>query len=42
MDEAGTSLVGSYADTLVKTQEGWRFAERRGSLDFRAQGMKRV
>lgn len=27
-------LVGSYADRLVKTPEGWRFAERRGSLDF--------
>lgn len=29
-------LIGSYNDTLVKTAEGWRFAERRGSLDFRA------
>lgn len=29
-------LVGSYADVLVKTAGGWRFAERRGSLDFRA------
>ncbi len=27
-------LVGSYADKIVKTVEGWRFAERRGSLDF--------
>jgi ketosteroid isomerase-like protein len=27
-------LVGSYADTLVRTADGWRFAERRGSLDF--------
>lgn len=27
-------LVGSYADRLVKTTEGWRFTERRGSLDF--------
>lgn len=26
--------VGSYVDALVKTSEGWRFAERRGSLDF--------
>jgi ketosteroid isomerase-like protein len=26
--------VGSYADRLVKTAEGWRFTERRGSLDF--------
>ena len=27
-------LVGSYADICVKTDAGWRFAERRGSLDF--------
>jgi SnoaL-like domain len=27
-------LVGSYADRFVKTIEGWRFAERRGNLDF--------
>ena len=27
-------LVGSYHDKLVKTPEGWRFRERRGSLDF--------
>jgi SnoaL-like domain len=27
-------LVGSYADRLALTAEGWRFAERRGSLDF--------
>lgn len=27
-------LVGSYDDKLVKTAEGWRFTERRGSLDF--------
>ena len=31
-------LIGSYDDTLVKTAQGWRFAVRRGSLDFRAQG----
>jgi hypothetical protein len=29
-------LIGTWQDTLVKTREGWRFAERRGSLDFRA------
>jgi ketosteroid isomerase-like protein len=29
-------LVGSYDDTLVKTADGWLFALRRGSLDFRA------
>lgn len=27
-------LVGSYADRLELTDAGWRFAERRGSLDF--------
>lgn len=29
-------LVGSYHDRLERTSEGWRFAERRGSLDFSA------
>jgi ketosteroid isomerase-like protein len=29
-------LVGSYQDTLIRTVHGWRFVERRGSLDFRA------
>jgi len=28
-------LVGTYRDLLTKTIHGWRFAERRGSLDFR-------
>ncbi len=27
-------LVGYYKDRLVKTGEGWRFAERVGGLDF--------
>jgi len=27
-------LIGTYADRLRKTAEGWRFAERRGGLDF--------
>jgi hypothetical protein len=31
-------LVGSYADRLALTKEGWRFAERRGSLDFLSSG----
>jgi ketosteroid isomerase-like protein len=30
-------LVGSYADKLVLTDAGWRFAERRGSLDFQPE-----
>ena len=28
-------MVGTYQDQLVKTAQGWRFAERRGALDFR-------
>ena len=28
-------VLGTYADVLVKTAAGWRFTERRGSLDFR-------
>jgi hypothetical protein len=28
-------LVGSYRDRFRKTDDGWRFAERRGALDFR-------
>ncbi len=32
---AGTApLVGTYQDRLRKTAQGWRFAERRGRLDF--------
>jgi len=36
VQSSGPPLIGSYEDTLVKTTEGWRFAVRRGSLDFRA------
>lgn len=28
-------LVGTFTDRLVRTPEGWRFAERVGGLDFR-------
>jgi ketosteroid isomerase-like protein len=28
--------VGSYADQFTRTANGWRFVERRGSLDFPA------
>ncbi len=28
-------LVGTYEDRLVSDEHGWRFAERRGRLDFR-------
>lgn len=27
-------MVGGYGDRLVRTAAGWRFAERRGNLDF--------
>ncbi len=27
-------LVGSYQDRMIRTAGGWRFTERRGSLDF--------
>jgi hypothetical protein len=30
-------LVGSYADRFERIAEGWCFAERRGSLDFKPQ-----
>jgi ketosteroid isomerase-like protein len=26
--------VGSYHDKLIRTADGWRFVERRGSMDF--------
>jgi ketosteroid isomerase-like protein len=28
-------LVGTFTDKLVRTSDGWRFAERVGGLDFR-------
>jgi hypothetical protein len=31
-------LIGSWEDTLVMTTDGWRFFERRGSVDFRPRG----
>lgn len=32
---ANSPLVGWFRDRLVRTGEGWRFAERAGGLDFR-------
>lgn len=32
---ANSPLVGTFTDKLVRTSEGWRFAERVGGLDFR-------
>ncbi len=34
-EQAGPPLIGSYVDQLVRVADGWRFLERRGSLDFR-------
>jgi hypothetical protein len=34
--DPGAGLVGEYRDRFVRTDEGWRFAERRGSLSFRS------
>ena len=28
-------LIGTFEDRVVRTAEGWRFAERKGGLDFR-------
>ena len=28
-------LIGTFTDKLVRTRDGWRFAERVGGLDFR-------
>jgi len=32
---ANSPLVGWYRDRIVLTDDGWRFAEREGGLDFR-------
>lgn len=34
LEQKAPPLVGSYADKLRLTDGGWRFVERRGSLDF--------
>jgi len=28
-------LIGTYRDQIIRTEQGWRFVERRGSLDFK-------
>jgi ketosteroid isomerase-like protein len=35
---AGPGLLGGFADKVVKTKEGWRFAERRGWVDIKIGG----
>ena len=37
VQSATPPLVGSYRDRLTRTDRGWRFVERRGSLDFRIE-----
>lgn len=34
VQSAKPPMVGTYQDRLVRTQHGWLFEERRGSLDF--------
>jgi ketosteroid isomerase-like protein len=35
LQAAAPPWVGTYHDKLARTPQGWRFVERRGSLDFR-------
>jgi hypothetical protein len=35
VQSATPPLIGTYRDRLLRTDHGWRFVERRGSLDFR-------
>jgi hypothetical protein len=35
VQDANSPLIGTFTDRCVLTSEGWRFAERVGSLDFR-------
>ena len=32
--DARSPLIGTYDDRVVRTEDGWRFAERKGALDF--------
>jgi hypothetical protein len=38
IQSAAPPLIGTYEDTLARTEAGWRFTERRGRLDFRPRG----
>lgn len=35
VQDAKSPLIGTFTDVCVKTDDGWRFSERVGSLDFR-------
>ena len=34
VQDAKSPLIGTFTDKLVRTRDGWRFAERVGGLDF--------
>jgi hypothetical protein len=36
VQDAKSPLIGTFTDRLVRTRDGWRFAERVGGLDFAA------
>lgn len=35
VQDSKSPLIGTYTDKIVRTPEGWRFAERVGGLDFK-------
>jgi len=35
VQDSKSPLIGTFTDRLVRTRDGWRFAERIGGLDFR-------
>lgn len=35
IQDAKSPLIGTFTDRIVRTADGWRFAERVGGLDFR-------
>jgi ketosteroid isomerase-like protein len=35
VQDAKSPLIGTFTDKLVRTRDGWRFAERVGGLDFK-------
>lgn len=35
VQDAKSPLIGTFTDRLARTEQGWRFAERVGGLDFR-------
>ena len=35
IQDSASPLIGTFTDHIVRTSDGWRFAERVGALDFR-------